>query len=60
MSEATKTEFTKGSLLATLVALLVLAAWGMAIFTFGYPAIVIPAVTLSFGSLFALVIMTRG
>ncbi|MCV6577034.1 MAG: hypothetical protein OIF58_15015 [Cohaesibacter sp.] len=60
MSAAQKTEFTLWSLVTTLIAVLALAGWGFAIFSFGYPAIIIPAVTLAFGSLFALVFMTRG
>lgn len=55
-----KAEFTKGGLLAVLVGVLVLAVWGTAIYVIGYPAVVIPAVALSFLSLFALVFMTRG
>lgn len=61
MGEAVrKTEFTKGGLLALLVGVLVLAGWGAAIYAIGYPAVVVPAVALSFLSLFALVFMTRG
>ncbi|WP_316862566.1 hypothetical protein [uncultured Cohaesibacter sp.] len=37
-----------------------LAVWGVAIASWGYPAIIVPAVFLSFSSLIALVFVTRG
>ena len=61
MSEAVKKlEFSAGGLIATVIALVVLGVWGVAIAMFGYPAIIVPAVALSFLSLFVLVFMTRG
>ncbi|MCT4656109.1 MAG: hypothetical protein N4A65_09895 [Cohaesibacter sp.] len=60
MSAHQKAEFSKSGLLAALVAIVILAVWGVAIFAVGYPAVVVPAVALSFLSIFVLVFMTRG
>ena len=60
MSEAKKAEWTLWSLISTLVAVLGLAGWGVAIAFYGYPAIIVPALVLCFSSLIALVVITRG
>ena len=60
MSGAVKAEWTKAGLLSLLVAVLALVAWGFAIASFGYAAIIVPALVLAFASLIGLIFVTRG
>ena len=51
---------TKKALLILAFMILLLAVWGAAIATWGYGAIIIPALALTLASLLALIFVTRG
>ncbi|SFO23368.1 hypothetical protein SAMN04488056_10449 [Cohaesibacter marisflavi] len=59
MSEV-KMSDTKLSTILLLGLILLLVAWGFAIASWGYAAIIMPALFLTFASLVALVFVTRG
>lgn len=59
MTEVNPAE-TKISLALTFLLLALLVGWGFAIATWGYGAIIIPALALTFTSLVTLVFVTRG
>lgn len=59
MSEV-KTSDTKLSIILLLGIIMLLVAWGFAIASWGYAAIIMPALFLTFSSLVALVFVTRG
>ncbi len=60
MSEAVASKTSVKESLFVLALLTLLAVWGYAIATFGYPAIILPALTLTAVSLVTLVIVTQG
>lgn len=60
MSEAAASNTNIKVSLFILAVLALLAGWGYAIATFGYPAIIVPALTLTGLSLVSLVIVTQG
>ena len=60
MSEAKAINPTVFVSLFIVAILALLVGWGFAIATFGYPAIIIPALTLTGLSLMSLVLVTHG
>ncbi|PLW77566.1 hypothetical protein [Cohaesibacter celericrescens] len=60
MSKIVNGELTKVGLLSLLAATVLLVVWGLAIAAWGYAAIILPALALTFSALAVLVFITRG